>query len=413
MLKRSLIIASVLLRGPLVNPDPRTSWLSSLRQELDARRDQHLLRELCEIQSPQGPTIRIEGRTYLQFCTNNYLGLAADAEVTEAAQRALAAYGTGAGASRLVAGSLCLHHQLEGELARFKHTEAALVFPTGYMANLAVLTTFACEKDLIVSDKLNHASLLDGARFSGAARRTFAHQNMGRARAVLTKSRIPAPARKFLVTDTIFSMDGDLANLPGLADAAECAGALVIIDEAHATGVLGARGAGVAELQNVEGKIALTIGTLSKALGSLGGFVAGPQEAIDTLINSARSFIYTTALPPACSAAALASLKIIDREPGRRERVMQLAARVKSELTGMGFDCGNSASPIIAVVLGAPAKALAAAAELREQGLYIPAIRPPTVPPNSARLRISLMATHSDAHIEQLLTAMGRVRRGM
>jgi 8-amino-7-oxononanoate synthase len=388
--------------------DPRLAWLEALQHKLQQRREEHLLRELHPVASPQGAQLVIEGRTFVQFCTNNYLGLANDTEVIEAARAATARFGTGSGASRLVAGSMELHHELERELARFKRTEGALLFPTGYMANLAVLTTFAGERELLVSDKLNHASLIDAARFSGATHRTFVHRNAERARTLLAKE---TAGLKFLVTDSIFSMDGDVADLRALSDVADQSGAMLVIDEAHATGVLGERGAGLAELQGVEERVAITVGTLSKALGSIGGFVAGPRAAIDTLINEGRSFIYTTALPPACSAAALAALKIVQREPQRRERVMRLARHVKTELTTMGYDTGDSASPIIPVILGDPATALAASRQLRERGLYVPAIRPPTVPPNSARLRISLMATHADSHVEQLLTAMRTLRR--
>jgi 8-amino-7-oxononanoate synthase len=388
--------------------DPRLAWLEALQHKLQQRREEHLLRELHPVASPQGAQLVIEGRTFVQFCTNNYLGLANDTEVIEAARAATARFGTGSGASRLVAGSMELHHELERELARFKRTEGALLFPTGYMANLAVLTTFAGERELLVSDKLNHASLIDAARFSGATHRTFVHRNAERARTLLAKE---TAGLKFLVTDSIFSMDGDVADLRALSDVADQSGAMLVIDEAHATGVLGERGAGLAELQGVEERVAITVGTLSKALGSIGGFVAGPRAAIDTLINEGRSFIYTTALPPACSAAALAALKIVQREPQRRERVMRLARHVKTECTNMGYDTGDSASPIIPVILGDPATALAASRQLRERGLYVPAIRPPTVPPNSARLRISLMATHTDSHVEQLLTAMRTLRR--
>jgi 8-amino-7-oxononanoate synthase len=386
---------------------PRQAWLDHLHHKLQQRQNEHLLRQLHPVASPQGAELSIEGRTFVQFCTNNYLGLANAPEVVDAARSATARFGTGAGASRLVAGSMQLHHDLERELARFKHAEAALLFPTGYMANLAVLTTFAGERDLIVSDKLNHASLLDAARFSGATHRTFVHRNTDRARTLLSKD---AASLKFLVTDSIFSMDGDLADLPALANVADETRALLVIDEAHATGVLGPRGAGLAELQNVEDRIALTVGTLSKALGSIGGFVAGPRAAIDTLVNEGRSFIYTTALPPACSAAALASLQIVEREPQRRQRVIQLARHVKTELSSMGYDTADSASPIIPVILGDSATALAASQQLKDRGLYVPAIRPPTVPPNAARLRISLMATHTDAHIEQLLAAMRNLK---
>ena len=405
----------------MTSPDAREPWLAGLREGLEVRGRENLLRQLQEVQSPQGPALCVEGKTYIQFCTNNYLGLAADPEVVEAARESLARYGAGAGASRLIAGSMSLHHELERELARFKGAQAALLFPTGFMANLAVLTTFAGAGDLVVSDKLNHASLLDAARFSGAAHRTFPHRSYRRAEMLLAETRRHEDAkdheerrgRKFLVTDSLFSMDGDLADLPALGDAARRCGALLVIDEAHATGVLGAKGRGVAELQNAEDCVALSVGTLSKALGSLGGFVTGPREAIETLINNARSFIYTTALPPACAAAALAALRIVEREPGRRQRVIRLAAKVKEELSAMGFSCGpphDSASPIIPVLLGDAGRALWAAERLRERGIYVPAIRPPAVPRNTARLRISLMATHSDAHVEQLVEAMRDLR---
>ena len=403
-------------------------WIAGLRAQLAERAQQHLLRELHAVQSPQGTELVIDGCRYVQFCTNNYLGLATDPEVSAVAQEATAKFGTGSGASRLVAGSMELHHELEAALAAFKRTEAALLFPTGFMANLAVLTTFAGGMggagDVVVSDKLNHASLLDAAKYCGAKHRTFPHRAYDRAANLLNKpprhqdtkddgnaKRETRNAKRVLVTDSVFSMDGDVADLPSACDVAERGGALLVIDEAHATGVLGPRGAGLAELQGVEERVALTVGTLSKALGSVGGFVTGPREAIALLINAARSFIYTTALPPACSAASLAALRIVQREPARRERVMTLARRVKESLMALGFDCGDSATPIIPVILGDAELAVRAAAFLQERGLFVPAIRPPTVPPNSARLRISLMATHTDGQVEQLLAAMKALRQ--
>lgn len=404
-------------------------WLRGLEADLEGRRAGHLLRALKRVESGQGATIHIDGSEYVQFCTNNYLGLANDPEVSAAAVEATEKFGTGSGASRLVAGSMGLHHELEEALAKFKGTEAALIFPSGFMANLAVLTTFAGEGDAVVSDKLNHASLLDAAKYSGAVCRTFPHRGYGRARELLREPRRGEKreaggakqeagsekgevGRRFLVTDTVFSMDGDVADLPAACAAAEEAGALVIVDEAHGTGVLGARGAGLAELQGVEKRVTLTVGTLSKALGSVGGFVAGPRAAIEMLVNAGRAFIYTTALPPACSAAALAALSIVEREPGRRVRVMELARRVKRELEGLGFACGDSASPIVPVMLGESERAVAAAEFLRGRGLYVPAIRPPTVARNGARLRISVMATHSDGEVERLVEGMREWRQG-
>lgn len=378
-------------------------FLARLDVRLEQRREALLYRSLAMVETAAGPRVIVDGRPYLQFASNNYLGLANDPGVVDAAREAVGRYGAGSGASRLVAGSMALHHQLEQTLAEWKHAEAALVFSSGFMANLAVLTTLAGPGDRIVSDKLNHASLLDAAKFSGAECRTFPHLNYSRAAELLAREG----ASKFLVTDSVFSMDGDLGDLRAACDIAENANALVIVDEAHATGVLGETGAGVGEMQR-ETRAAVAIGTMSKALGSIGGYVTAPRTIIETLINEARPFIYTTALPPAASAAALAAIAIIRREPGRRERVLRLAGYVKRELEAMGFNCGNSATPIIPVMTGESRNALAASAALRERGLWIPAIRPPTV--KEARLRISLMATHSDSDIARLLESMRAIR---
>ncbi len=403
-------------------------WLADLQHAAELRSQHHLQRVLRPVQSAQGTTVEIQGRSYVQFCTNNYLGLANDPEVIDAARAAISRYGTGAGASRLVAGSMDLHHQLERALANFKQTEAALIFPTGFMANLAVLTTLAGPLDRIVSDKLNHASLLDAARWSGADHRTFPHRNLTRAKTLLARPAAPAvgrsqpsaapyhlvpPARgtrSFLVSDSVFSMDGDVADLAALSVVAESAGALLVVDEAHATGVFGEHGRGIGELAGVENHIAASVGTLSKALGSIGGFVCGSQALIDTLVNEARSFIYTTALPPACSAAALTALTIIARRPQLRRRVLALAAYVREHLKTLDYDCGHSCSPIIPVICGSAESALEASEVLKQNGIFVPAIRPPTVAPGTARLRLSLMATHSDDQVELMLKQMGRLR---
>ncbi len=415
-------------------------WLSALTEDLEKRKRAHLFRDLSPVHGPQGAEISIGGKTCLQFCTNNYLGLAADPEVINAAHQAIDRWGFGSSASRLVAGSMESHHQLEADLAEFKHAEAALVFPSGYAANMAVLTTLAKPYDLILSDKLNHASLLDAAAASGARCRTFIHKNYQRVAALLNRQayglgagnataenihaaaspansesaveEYPSPdGRSWIVTDTVFSMDGDLADLAALGGMARQYGALLAVDEAHATGVLGSDGRGVAAMAGVECDVAVSVGTLSKALGSIGGFVTGPRPVIDALINQSRQFIYTTSLPAACTAAARAALHISRREPQRRQRVLALSAHLRRELSTLGYQTGASESPIIPILLGGAEEALDAAAFLRRLGIYVPAIRPPTVPPNTARLRISLMATHTDAHIEQLLSAMAALRK--
>ncbi len=344
-------------------------------------------------------------------------------------------HGFGSSASRLVAASMESHHALEAALSAFKQTQATLLFASGYTANLAVLTTFAGPGDRILSDNLNHASLLDAANYSGAQHRIFPHLNYRRAAALLakpggksptTKTNTPSQpanpadfsaashpdgqAKRFAVSDTVFSMDGDIADLPELCAAARNAGALVVLDEAHATGLLGPDGRGLAAMQQVESEIAATVGTLSKALGCVGGFVTGPAEMIETLVQKARSLIYTTAIPAACSAAALAALNIVKSEPERRLRVLAAAKHVKTALEALGYNCGQSCTPIIPVILGRAETALAAAEWLKTRGIFVAAIRPPTVPPNSARLRISLMATHTDEDIDELLRQMKAMR---
>ena len=411
-------------------------WISTLAADLEKRQSDHLFRSLLPVNCAQGPELRIGSKKYLQFCTNNYLGLAADPEVIDVAHQALDRWGMGAGASRLVAGSMESHHELEKDLAEFKRTEAALVLSSGYAANMAVLTTLVSPHDLILSDKLNHASLLDAAIASGGMCRTYPHRNYSRLSALLErKSKIfgesalsgkippavippaqpeadisPGQQQAWIITDTVFSMDGDLADLPQLAQLSREYQALIITDEAHATGVLGPDGRGLAALQNVEASVAVSVGTLSKALGSVGGFVTGPRAVIDTLINRSRQFIYTTGLPAVCTAAARCALHISRREPQRRRRVLALATHVRAELAQLGYQTGNSESPIIPVMLGTAQHALRAAAWLREKGIYIPAIRPPTVAPNTARLRISLMSTHTDGQIDQLIAAMRELR---
>ncbi len=434
---------------------PLRAWLSELSVDLAARRRDHQWRRLPAVLTRQGPEINVDGKTCVQFCTNNYLGLAAHPEVVDAVRRALTAWGFGAGASRLVGGSAAPHQELERALAAFKGVEAALLFSSGYVANLAALTTLAGPADRIISDKLNHASLLDAARFSGAEHRIFGHLNYKRAAFLLARparlraaassaarrvtappgdspaapslgspagaAAVAAPApeggdiggvagRDFLVTDTVFSMDGDLANLRELCALGRRYHALVMIDEAHATGVLGPDGRGVAALQEVEGEIALSVGTLSKALGAVGGFICGSQVVIDALINRARGFIYTTAAPAVSSAAALAALQVARREPQRRQRVLSLAQQVRDQLAALGYRGAVSPSPIVPLILGSSEAALQAAQWLREHGLYVPAIRPPTVAPQSARLRISLSAAHSDEHIARLLAALRQLR---
>ena len=364
-----------------------------------------LLRGQRVVESACGPSVRIHGRDVVCLCSNDYLGLTNDPVVKAAAIAAVAQWGVGAGASRLVSGTTSLHTQLEDKLAAFKHAPAAVITSTGWMANHVAIGALAGDGDLVLCDKLNHASIIDAA-LSGRARvRTYNHCDTARLRRLLERHR-GGHKRCLIVTETLFSMDGDLAPLAELAAIKRQFDAQLLIDEAHATGVLGSDGRGLAELAGVEDSIDATVGTLSKALGAMGGFVAGPQVLIDTIRNAGRPYIYTTALPPAICAAAQAGLDIVQTQPRRREHLLNLASALRQGLQAAGLDTADSASQIIPVILGAPQRAMEVSARLLDAGFLIPAIRPPTVPPNTSRLRISLSAGHSQKDVAHLIEAI-------
>ncbi len=336
--------------------------------------------------------VRIDGREAILFSGNDYLGLSTHPEVKVAAERALAAHGSSAAASRLVSGNLSLYRELEENLARLKGKEASLVFSSGYLANLGALSALGGREDIFFMDRLNHASLYDGWRLSSAGLRRYRHGDAGQLEELLLKS---APAGSgMIVTDGVFSMDGDLAPLPDLARLAGRHGCLLIVDDAHGTGVIGPGGSGTAAHLGAAADV--EIGTLSKAAGSLGGFVAGGRELIDFLVNKARPFIFTTGLPPASLAAANASLMLFEREPWRRQRVLELAGSARAQLKAAGFNVPEGFTPIIPVITGSAESALRLAGLCLKRGVFIPAIRPPAVPKNSARLRMTVSAAHSD-----------------
>ena len=369
--------------------------LSAVLDELAAA---GLRRDPVTLASPVGPRVTVDGREVVCLCSNDYLALAADDAVRAAAVVAIERWGVGAGASRLVCGTTELHPQLEDALADFKGAEDAVVTSTGWMANHAALTALAGDGDLVLCDKLDHASILDAARTCGAVCRTYAHGDVDRLTQLLQRLR-GKHQRCVIVTDSLFSMDGDLAPLPALVDIKQRFDARLIVDEAHATGVLGVGGRGAAELLGVEADVDLTVGTLSKALGSMGGFIAGPAVAMDVIRNTARPYIYTTALPPAMCAAALAALQIVTDEPERRQRLLAMAAELRRLLTGAGLDTLRSDSQIIPIVIGDAARAVDVARGLFEAGFFVPAIRPPTVAPGTSRLRVSLSAGHEDGDV--------------
>jgi 8-amino-7-oxononanoate synthase len=406
------------------------AFLDDLQRSLDdlARRDLgRTLRPLPAV----GRIVQRDGRNLINLASNDYLGLADHPALKQAAIDATARLGTGAGASRLVAGSLELHARCEQGFTAFKHPPStpgpepgdgipaatdwgSLLFPTGYMANLAVLTTLARPGDRVLLDKLCHASLIDAARASGATVRVFPHLGYGKLARLLadTSPQDPRPTapphrrpRTFILTDSVFSMDGDNADLPRLCDLAQAHDAILIVDEAHGTGVLGDSGGGLAEAQGVALRVPITISTASKALGSLGGIVTAPRPVIDTLVNAGRSFIYTTATPPAQPAAILAAIQVIRDEPWRRRRLSQLSTRVRRTLTERRWRLPGASppTPIIPLIVGEPAAALSLQARLEDAGFLAVAIRPPTVAPATARVRLSLRCDLTDDDITCLL----------
>jgi 8-amino-7-oxononanoate synthase len=389
-------------------------WLDQTRDDLEQLRAASLLRHLEEVQAC-GAVLRRCGRELVNLASNDYLGLCGHPRLRQAAIDAIRDHGTGAGASRLVVGHLTAHARAERRFADFKGAQAALLCPTGYMANLAALTTLARPGDLVCLDKLSHASLIDAARASGATMRVFPHRGYGKLERLLAGAADQAdrgqrPARKLIVTDSVFSMDGDSADLPVLCDLADRYDAVLIVDEAHATGVLGPTGRGLAQLQGVCDRIDVTISTASKALGGMGGIVTARREVIDALVNHARSFIYTTAVPPAQAAVIEAALDVVADEPWRRTRLAELSAHLRQLLTPTGLlpanPTANVVTPIVPLVVGTPERALALAGHLAARGLYAPAIRPPTVAPGSARVRISLRADLDDAVVDRLAAAV-------
>jgi 8-amino-7-oxononanoate synthase len=351
--------------------------------------------------------LRVLPTGLVNFGSNDYLGLSRDSRVVEAAASAAHQYGAGSTSSRLIAGTTELVMRLETRLAAFKGQEMALVFPTGYQAAVGTISALAAPGDELYLDKLDHASLIDGARLSGARLHTWPHGHHGRLRRLLDR---PAKGRRLIVTDGLFSMDGDLADLPELGELAERFGAALMVDEAHATGCLGASGRGSAELLGCEHQVHISMGTFSKALGAQGGFIAAGREVIEHLVNRSRAFIYTTAPAPALLGAALAALAIVESAPERRARLANRSAHLRQALRDAGFDTGTSVCHIVPVVLGDNEVVLAAMTFLAEQGFYAPAVRYPTVPRSSARLRLSVSSEHPEADIDALVVALTRWR---
>jgi len=374
-----------------------------LQDRLGELKRRGLYRYLRLISGRQTTVVTMEGKEVVLLSSNNYLDLANHPEVKRAAAEALESYGCGAGASRLISGTMELHTRLEAKLAEFEGTEAALVFGSGYHANTGVIPALMGPGDTIFSDELNHASIIDGCRLARADTQVFRHRDTGHLEELLASA--PTPGQRLIVTDSVFSMDGDVARLPEIAALAGRYRAWVMVDEAHATGVFGPNGAGVVEETGLQGRIEIQMGTLGKALGSFGAYVAGSRVLIEWLINRARSFIYSTALPPPVLAAALAALHIVKTEPERRRRLWNNAAFLRQGLSGLGYRLVETESPILPVLIGDEEKTMALCAALLKHGVFAYGIRPPTVPEGTARLRVTPTATHTDEELERALRA--------
>jgi 8-amino-7-oxononanoate synthase len=379
----------------------QTSAYGWLEKSLETIHRANWYRSVKAITGRPGAVVELEGRKVINFASNDYLGLAGDERLIQAAVAATQTYGTGSTGSRLLSGHRELHTELEQAIASLKQTEDALVFSSGYLANLGAIAALVGKKDLIFSDKYNHSSLKNGAKLSEAKIIGYNHVDIADLSDKLPHYR-SLYRRCLIITDSVFSMDGDLCPLPELLSLAETFDCMVLVDEAHATGVLGNTGAGCVEHFGCTGKEIIQVGTLSKALGSLGGYVAGSHTLIDFLRNRAPSWIYTTGLSPADTAAALAAINIIRAEPQRREQLWQNVNSLKQQLAGLNLL--PSQSPIICINLATPAAALNLAETLKQANIFAPAIRPPTVP--TSRIRISVMATHQSEHIQRLVKAL-------
>jgi 8-amino-7-oxononanoate synthase len=391
------------------------SFKNHLNHRLAALREQDLFRELRRVDSPQSPRIKIGGRTFLNFSSNDYLGLANHPVLKEAAIKAVEKFGAGAGASRLVCGSLTPFHELEEELAGFKKTGAALTFSSGYATAIGTICALVGRDDIIVVDKLVHASIVDAARLSGAKLRVFAHNNLNDLEDILKwarkESRHPSPVTRhiLIVTESIFSMDGDAAPLREIAGLKNKYGAWLMVDEAHATGLYGKHRRGLAEELGVSGQIDIQMGTLGKALGSSGGYICGSRALIDLLVNRARSFVFSTAPVPGAAAAATAAIQFIRSKSGAT-RCDLLWKRVRKFNSEFEIRNSNFLGAIVPILIGNETKAIEAAARLYKQGIFIPAIRYPTVARGAARLRVTLTAAHSAEDVSKLSAALAGLK---
>ena len=384
--------------------------LDYLKEELFELGEQGLLLQPHTLQGPTGARARYDGREVINLASNNYLGLANHPRLNLAASEAAAEFGAGSGAVRTIAGTMTMHRELERRLAGFKHADDALMFQSGFTSNAGTVAAILSKEDVIVSDQLNHASIIDGARLSRAEIKVYPHKDVSAADALLADTARPG-RHQLLITDGVFSMDGDIAPLPALVEVAEKRGAIMMVDDAHASGVLGNGGAGTVDHFGLQGRVDIQVGTLSKAIGVLGGFIAGPNHLIEWLQNRGRPFLFSTSAPPAVVAACMEALDVIRDEPERLERLWSNTMMFKEGLHALGFDTGMSETPITPVITGDEDKTQILAARLFEEGVFCPAIVFPTVGRGLARVRTIVTADHTEDDLQEAINAFDRVGR--
>jgi glycine C-acetyltransferase len=397
---------------------PRKDPLAHLDDEVAALKERHLYRALRVMSSAQGPIVSVDEKRLISLSSNDYLGLTHHPRLRDAALAAVRDFGVGSGAVRTIAGTMSMHEALEAELAEFKGTPAVLTFQSGFTANTGVIPTITGETDLIVSDSLNHASIIDGMRLSKAPRKVYPHADVEALKGVLAEAiengrdGSGEPYRSILVvTDGVFSMDGDIAPLPGIVEAAEAVGAAVFVDDAHASGVLGRDGRGSVDHFGLHGRVAIQVGTLSKAVGALGGYVAGSVALREILTQRARPFLFSTSHPPAVVAACREAIKVMQEEPELLERLWTNTRRFKSELGRLGFDTGRSETPITPVMMGDPETAMRFSDQLMGEGVFAQPVVYPTVALDLARIRTIVTAAHTDEQLDRALEAISTVGR--
>src|SRR5689334_212146 len=387
----------------------RTDPLGYLANEIASLKEQGIYRTLRQLSGEQGAHATFDGRSVVNLSSNNYLGLTTHPKLRAAALKATEELGVGSGAVRTIAGTMDIHMELERKLAQFKNVEAVVVFQSGFTCNAGTVSSILTREDAIISDELNHASIIDGARLSRATIKVFPHKDVDAARKILQE--LPATQRKLLITDGVFSMDGDLGPLPGLCEIAEEFGAIMMVDDAHASGVFGKNGRGTIDHFGMHGRVDVQVGTLSKAIGALGGYVAGSRALIDFLHHRARPFLFSTSHPPSVAAACIAALDVLEQEPQIIDRLWENTRFFKAGLQGLGFNTGLSESPITPVIAGEGARAMKLSDRLFEEGVFAQGIAYPTVARDKARVRTIVTATHTRDELQFALDTFAKVGR--